>query len=656
MAMDENIFKFLHKRYKRIMGKPSIWKSFPDAEVLSSNYLVTYSNLASALTNEKIDCKTIASPTELAGTSLFLPENMKIFPDKSSNLLAYKTSVLFTLEYDALGVFCDSDLTTERKILVCKNFTKVLESLFAKYPGFQKDFAKLATEFSIYAPSFLDKVISKKQSIQQLRQSEALDLALWLSIHPNLKNTSKVFSDDYSEILQLKPKSMEESPLWKFVGLPSPKQKSISFDLDVTENDALPTGTEKKGKNKARVKSVEVSEDREDENDIFHNFEKIETVEEFKGIQRSMDGEDEMMNHADALDELDLDQVIRSNQTSKSLYQAEVEYIDEINASAQEEIPPHKNEQIFFYPEWNFKNRSYIENWCKVSELRLSKIPIVEKPVSEDEEKRGSKKKSKEEEVEKKNYHAQVQHIKQRLLKASLDMRPKKNLTWGNFLDIDAYIAAKCSNPGGKVLKDNVYMDFNKEIRDLSIVVLLDLSMSADAWVNNRRVLDVCRDSLSIFGDAIEDLGDPILIASFNSNTRKDCRVSILKDFDESWNLFKERSAKLVPEGYTRMGPAIRHASHLLNEQNSRKKLLLIITDGKVTDLDKYEGHYGIKDVRKAIQESVDLGQIPYALAVDPQSIRFLPDIFSERHYAVLNTPKGLPEALGGVYEKLSRR
>lgn len=52
---------------------------------------------------------------------------------------------------------------------------------------------------------------------------------------------------------------------------------------------------------------------------------------------------------------------------------------------------------------------------------------------------------------------------------------------------------------------------------------------------------------------------------------------------------------------YTRLGAGIRYATEKLTKQPEGKRLLLILTDGKSNDLDKYEGRFGIEDTRQAI-------------------------------------------------------
>lgn len=66
------------------------------------------------------------------------------------------------------------------------------------------------------------------------------------------------------------------------------------------------------------------------------------------------------------------------------------------------------------------------------------------------------------------------------------------------------------------------------------------------------------------------------------------------------------------PGCYTRMGAAIRHMVEELSRQSSRKKLLLILTDGKPNDVDHYEGRFALEDSRLAVGEARALG-LPFS-------------------------------------------
>jgi len=57
------------------------------------------------------------------------------------------------------------------------------------------------------------------------------------------------------------------------------------------------------------------------------------------------------------------------------------------------------------------------------------------------------------------------------------------------------------------------------------------------------------------------------------------------------------------------MGAAIRHVSDQLDKQGSRKRLLMILTDGKPNDVDHYEGRFALEDCRRAVIEARGRGQ-----------------------------------------------
>jgi nitric oxide reductase NorD protein len=78
-----------------------------------------------------------------------------------------------------------------------------------------------------------------------------------------------------------------------------------------------------------------------------------------------------------------------------------------------------------------------------------------------------------------------------------------------------------------------------------------------------------------------------------------------LKSFKQRYDdNTRGRIQALKPGYYTRMGAAIRQATVLLGACKQRRKLLLLVTDGKPNDLDLYEGRYGVEDTREAVLEA----------------------------------------------------
>jgi nitric oxide reductase NorD protein len=102
------------------------------------------------------------------------------------------------------------------------------------------------------------------------------------------------------------------------------------------------------------------------------------------------------------------------------------------------------------------------------------------------------------------------------------------------------------------------------------------------------------------------------------------------------------------------MGAAIRYATELLTKEASSQKLLLILTDGKPNDLDKYEGRYGIEDTRMAVLEAEKLGLQPFCVTIDEQAEDYLPYLFGSRSYVLVRNAEELPRKLPLLYLRLT--
>jgi nitric oxide reductase NorD protein len=128
----------------------------------------------------------------------------------------------------------------------------------------------------------------------------------------------------------------------------------------------------------------------------------------------------------------------------------------------------------------------------------------------------------------------------------------------------------------------------------------------------------------------------------------------LLKHFDEPWQRCRGALVSLEPTGYTRIGPALRHGLALLARQHAARKLLLLISDGKPTDYDRYEGRYGMADVRQAIREAHQARVHTYALAVDVRAKHYLPQMFGSGNFQILPHPAHLVRSLAAIYGRLA--
>jgi len=238
-----------------------------------------------------------------------------------------------------------------------------------------------------------------------------------------------------------------------------------------------------------------------------------------------------------------------------------------------------------------------------------------------------------------------------------------QNRTWlrglpeGSDVDLDAYLRFMTDRlAGGQCEAQGVYREYRRSQRDLACLLLADLSLSTDAAVNmETRVVDVIRDSLYLFAEALSVVGDRFAMYGFSSRRRNHVRFNAIKNFDESYSdVTRGRIAAVRPGYYTRMGAALRYATRLLEKQRAARQLLLILTDGKPNDLDEYEGRYGIEDTRHALHEARQKGLTPFCVTIDRKAGDYLPHLFGPGHYVVIRRPDELPQQLPLLYARLT--
>ncbi|MEE9447139.1 MAG: VWA domain-containing protein [Arenicellales bacterium] len=228
----------------------------------------------------------------------------------------------------------------------------------------------------------------------------------------------------------------------------------------------------------------------------------------------------------------------------------------------------------------------------------------------------------------------------------------------GSEIDLESYVSYLSDRKHGQVNNDQlVYRQARQQHRDLACLLLADLSLSTEAYINNdKRVIDVIRNSVYLFSEALSATGDQFAVHGFSSRNRNHVRFYDIKAFDAPYDeVARGRINALKPGYYTRMGAAIRHASKLLGEQGAKQKLLLLLTDGKPNDLDQYEGRYGLEDTRMAVLEAQALGIQPFCITIDQQAEDYLPYLFGKQSFMLVRHAKDLPQKLPLLYLRLTR-
>lgn len=233
-----------------------------------------------------------------------------------------------------------------------------------------------------------------------------------------------------------------------------------------------------------------------------------------------------------------------------------------------------------------------------------------------------------------------------------------RKLEDGDEIDLNAALASVIEMRMGRQPDPRIMMRSVRKTRDISVLVLLDLSHSTNDKVAGQEhtVLDLTRSACALLADAIQKVGDPFAIHGFCSDGRHDVNYWRFKNFDQPYDeLAKARLAGMQGQLSTRMGAAIRHATAALKAQRSSKKLLLVITDGEPADVDVRDPQYLRHDTKKAVEAAARNGVTTYCMSLDPRADQYVSRIFGERHYLVVDKVERLPEKLPVLYAGLTR-
>jgi len=228
----------------------------------------------------------------------------------------------------------------------------------------------------------------------------------------------------------------------------------------------------------------------------------------------------------------------------------------------------------------------------------------------------------------------------------------------GPEIDLDPAIDAMIDSRSGVSPDPRIHTRTEPYERDISVLVLLDLSQSVNQTPPGAEstVLELSREAVSLLGWALDALADPYAIAGFASNSRHELRYSHIKGYTEKWDeQTKARLAGISGGLSTRMGAALRHAGRGLAGRSSEKKLLLLLTDGEPADVDVEDGQYLHADARRAVEELAAAGVFTFCFSLDPGADAYVSAIFGANRFMVLDRIERLPERLPRLYLELTR-
>jgi hypothetical protein len=232
-----------------------------------------------------------------------------------------------------------------------------------------------------------------------------------------------------------------------------------------------------------------------------------------------------------------------------------------------------------------------------------------------------------------------------------------RNMEDGDEIDLNAAVDAMISIRMGVQPNPRITMRNVLKSRDLSVVVLMDLSESTNEAMagSDKTVLQLTREAATLVATAINGIGDPFALHGFASDGRHDVQYYRFKDFSQHYDdEAKSRLAGMKGGLSTRMGAALRHAGYHLLKQPERRKLILLVTDGEPADIDERDPQHLRHDTKKAVEELYSTGVLTYCLTLDPNADAYVKRIFGENNYTIVDNVERLPEKLPTLFASLT--
>jgi len=312
------------------------------------------------------------------------------------------------------------------------------------------------------------------------------------------------------------------------------------------------------------------------------------------------------------------------------------------------EQPLEAGDTAFAYDEWDKDLSDFRTDWCRVidKKVRQGDRNFVELARS--------------------RYRGQISSIRHQfqLMKPENLAKINRELD-GEDYDLNALIDYVVDKKADGQQSERIYTKRLRKQRDVAVSILLDQSSSTARTITRnplqpythpgRRIIEIEKEGLVLMSEALEAVGDVYSINGFTSEGRRNVKFYVVKDFDEKYSdEIEKRIGGITFQNNTRLGAAIRHAAAKLLRQDSRTKLLIILTDGRPYDHDYGDARYAREDVREALTEAKTSGVTPFCITVDKDSEFELKDLYGDVGYTIIDDVLSLPERMPNIYRRLT--
>ncbi len=414
------------------------------------------------------------------------------------------------------------------------------------------------------------------------------------------------------------------NPLWIYPSETNNKKLQDFGDEEIGRLDGKKDKTEEL---KMKKKSNQVDDEKETDGLLLFLPESLMSFMEQVNVDRQ---ENDSFNEDALYDAAELDEVTLGRKDANLASRVKMDL--DISANQAEDYPLGEG---FYRDEWDYRKESYIKGYVRIK----PQIALHVEPVSLP-----------------KRLTKMMKKIEAELDLMEIDRIKIDNLPYGDEINFDAWIEYK-GHQNRSNHPQRFFESFEKKTRDMSTLLLADISLSTEAGVTQDiRVVDMIKDSLMVFSESLQRLEDRFGIYAFSSVKNKKVNFHIIKNFKEKYSdTVRGRIEVIKPGYYTRLGAAIRESVRILDKQQSQNRLLLILSDGKPNDTDRYDGRYGIEDTKKAVEEAKQKGIVPYCITIDVEAREYLPYLFGRNSYSVIRDAKKLPKVLTQIYMNLTK-
>lgn len=554
------------------------------------------------------------------GVTLRLPEQVTSFPSMALNRdLYFWLAAYFTTAPEPAARRGDRSLTDDLHLL--RSIVQATDKALSRYPGLRPVWERLAGAHLEIRP---------KRPLPPTEQAVELVVRRMLGErlpdNPLAHSMWQVVTGGTADVeTGGRYRTFLPVPLWGEALEKAPA--AVAADMEEPSEDAQ-SGTDPSNQ-KRRAQRRDLDQAERDDGFALHIYDKLLAVVDMLNLNRNVDDDeiDDAIQAADDLDELTL---AKHDHKPASKLKMDLDL-------PSDEVDESRLTAIRTVPEWHYRKGIYLKDHCAV----------VVRTAAEDSDDIWQPDEAAARRIRQVRRQFEALQTRRETFRRQPD---------GSEIDIEEAVRSRAELAAMGTASDRLYCQSRVATRDLAVSVLVDVSLSTDSWLTNRRVIDVEKEALETFAFGLQACGDDFAINTFTSRKRSYVRLERVKTFEESFSpIVRRRIAALKPGFYTRIGAAVRLAAQELSERPNEQKLLLVITDGKPNDVDHYEGRYGVEDARKAIQEAKRKGLIVFGVTVDQKAQDYFPYIFGRGAYQIVSRADKLAASLPRIYRQLTK-